>query len=81
MAGVSRISYKTFLIYSVLASVIWGCGLPLAGFLLGKSIPDLEKYILLIIGAIILVSFIPIAYEYLKHRQESAAGSSPKTEK
>jgi membrane-associated protein len=77
MAGVSRISYKTFLVYSVLASVIWGCGLPLAGFLLGKSIPNLEKYILFVIGGVILVSFIPVALEYLKHRKESAI--APKT--
>jgi membrane-associated protein len=76
MAGVSRISYKTFLIYSLLASVIWGCGLPLAGFLLGKSIPDLEKYILFIIAGVILVSFIPVIREFLKHRQEKKAGLS-----
>jgi membrane-associated protein len=81
MAGVSRISYKTFLIYSVLASVIWGCGLPLTGFLLGKSIPDLEKFILFIIGAVVLVSFIPVAREYLKHRQESVASSRVETKK
>ncbi len=80
MAGVSRISYKTFLIYSVAASVIWGCGLPLAGFLLGKSIPNLEKYILFVIGAVILVSFIPVVLEYLKHRQEKAtAKTTPST--
>ena len=79
MAGVSRISYPTFMVYSVLASVIWGCGLPLAGFLLGKSIPDLEKYILFVIGAVIIVSFIPVFIEFWKHRQESKAStqSSP----
>jgi membrane-associated protein len=53
--------------------VVWGCGLPLAGFLLGKSFPNLEKYILFVIGGIILVSFIPVIREYLKHRQESKA--------
>jgi membrane-associated protein len=78
MAGVSRISYKTFVIYSVLASVIWGCGLPLAGFLLGKSIPDLEKYILFVIGGVIVVSFIPVVLEYLKHRQEKATATKTK---
>ena len=80
MAGVSRISYKTFLIYSVLASVIWGCGLPLAGFLLGKFL-DLKKYILFVIGGVIVVSFIPVALEYLKHRQEkaTAAKTTPST--
>jgi membrane-associated protein len=73
MAGVSRIPYPTFIIYSVVAAIIWGCGLPLAGFLLGKSIPGLEKYILFVIGGVIVVSFIPVIREFLKHRQESSA--------
>lgn len=80
MAGVSHVPYKTFMMYSMLASVIWGCGLPLAGFLLGKSIPNLEKYLLFVIVGIITLSFIPVLREYLRHRRDKLAVENNLTE-
>ena len=60
-AGVSRMPYGTFLVFSIIGGLLWGAGVPYLGFALGQAIPDLEKYILFIIGGIIVVSVIPIA--------------------
>ncbi len=71
-AGVSKMNFKTFFVYSVIGGILWGVGLPLAAFYLGKLIPDLDKYILLVIAIVIVISFIPIALELLKSRQKKA---------
>ncbi len=69
-AGVSKMNFKTFFVYSIIGGILWGVGLPLAAFYLGKLIPDLDKYILLVIAIVIVISFIPIALELLKSRQK-----------
>jgi membrane-associated protein len=47
----------------VLGGLAWASGLTLLGYFLGQQIPAAEQYLHWIIGAIILVSFIPV----LKH--------------
>jgi membrane-associated protein len=51
--------------------VLWGGGVTVAGFLLGKVIPKavLDKYILLIIGLVLVASFVPVLLEVLKRRR------------
>ena len=40
----------------------------LLGYFLGRSIPNIEKYIHYVIGVVILLSIIPIIVEFVKHR-------------
>jgi len=70
-AGVSKMSFRKFFIYSVIGGVLWGVGLPLAAFYLGKLIPDLDKYILLVIAVVIIISFIPVFLELHKSRNKT----------
>ncbi|HHO56024.1 MAG TPA: hypothetical protein ENK21_06510 [Trueperaceae bacterium] len=64
-------SFKKFFVYSLLGGVLWGAGLPIAAFYIGKLIPDLDKYILLVIAVVIVISFIPIALELIKSRKNN----------
>jgi membrane-associated protein len=68
IAGVGRMEYKTFLKFNVTGGVLWGAFLPLLGFFLGKTIPNIDHYLLLIIFAIIIVSFIPVVIEVWRGR-------------
>ena len=70
-AGVSKMSFRKFFIYSVIGGVLWGVGLPIAAFYLGKLIPDLDKYILLVIAIVIIISFIPVFLELHKSRNKT----------
>lgn len=73
VAGVGSMDYKTFLSYNIFGGLIWGMGLTLAGYYLGNLIPDVDKYLLPIIGAIVLISVAPPAYHILKepaHRKQ-----------
>lgn len=69
LAGVGSMNYTTFLTYNVIGAVLWAIGVPFIGYFLGSLIPSIDKYLLPIIGGIIIVSVLPIVYEWYKARQ------------
>jgi membrane-associated protein len=69
VAGASEMDMSVFLLFSSLGALLWAIGLPLAGFYLGKAIPDFEKIILPAIVVIVLISLLPAVYEILKHEE------------
>lgn len=66
VAGIGEMSYPKFLFYSAFGGVLWAIGLPVLGFFLGRSIPDIDRYLILIIALIILASISPGIYHVLK---------------
>ncbi len=68
MAGVGNMSYRQFLSFNLIGGLLWSLTVPLLGYLLGGLIPNLDHYILLIIGVVIILSFIPVALELRKAR-------------
>jgi membrane-associated protein len=63
LAGIGDMPYKTFVTYNLMGGVLWGCGVTLAGYLLGNSIPNIDHYLTYIVIVIVALSLIPI----LKH--------------
>lgn len=73
VAGIGSMDYKTFISYNVIGGFIWSIGLTMAGYFLGKTIPNVDKYLLPIIALIIFFSVAPSAYHILKeenHRKQ-----------
>jgi membrane-associated protein len=55
LAGISRMDYRVFLIYSASGAAVWGGGLPWLGYLLAGRIPhELIDYIILPVVAVIV---------------------------
>ncbi len=75
VAGVSRMEYRTFVTYNIVGGVVWGAGVTVAGYYLGKSIPDVDKYLLPIIVGIVAVSLIPVVLEARKQRRATPSGA------
>ena len=73
VAGVSEMPWRTFALYNVIGGLVWGAGVPIAGYLLGETIPDIDKYLLPIIFLIILLSVIPVLLEYRKAKRAKGA--------
>lgn len=67
MAGVGRMRYPKFLVFSVIGAVLWGIGVPFAGYYLGSVIPGIDRYIVPIVLAIILVSVAPGAWHFFRN--------------
>ncbi len=63
VAGVGRMAYSKFLFYNVIGGIGWVMSMTLAGYFLGRSIPNIEKQIHWIILIVIFLSFIPVMKE------------------
>jgi membrane-associated protein len=72
VAGVGKMDYKTFLSYNLIGGLIWGVGLTVAGYFLGRLIPDVDTYLLPIIATIVLLSVLPPAIHLLKDEKVRA---------
>ncbi|MFJ4439508.1 VTT domain-containing protein [Streptomyces sp. NPDC088923] len=75
IAGVSGMAYRSFLTFNVIGGVLWGAGVTLLGSWLGK-IDFVKENIEFILVAIVLVSVVPIAIEYLRARGKNGKDSS-----
>lgn len=69
VAGVGKMEYKKFLVYNVAGGISWVASMTLAGYFLGRSIPNIEKQIHWIILIVIVLSFIPIIREWIISRR------------
>jgi membrane-associated protein len=62
VAGVSDMDRRKFVLYTLIGAVLWGAGLPLAGFVLGEAAGEqLDDWLLPIIVVIVLLSILPPA--------------------
>jgi membrane-associated protein len=68
IAGVGRMHYPTFMVYNVLGGLLWGVGLTMLGYVLGEAF-NVDRYLLPIIGGVILVSLLPVLREALRARK------------
>ena len=69
VAGVTRMQRRRFLVWSFVGAVFWVVSITLLGYSLGTRIPWLRDNIDLAILALLALSVIPVAYEWLKHRR------------
>ncbi|OGZ08747.1 MAG: hypothetical protein A3D65_04045 [Candidatus Lloydbacteria bacterium RIFCSPHIGHO2_02_FULL_50_13] len=60
LAGVGQMRYGKFLAYNVVGGLLWAGLLPALGYFLGAAVPGADRYISLIIIAIIILSILPI---------------------
>lgn len=76
VAGVSGMGYRRFVGYNVVGGVLWGTGVTVLGYLLGR-IPFVRDHIELILVGIVLVSVVPIAYKALTRGRAVRRGHDP----
>lgn len=62
IAGMTDMHYRTFLIYNLIGAVAWAIGVTLLGYFLGGLIPNIDKYLIPIVGLIVILSLIPTVY-------------------
>ena len=75
IAGVGKMDFRKYLIFSFIGAVLWAGLVTLAGYFLG-NVEFVKKNIEIILILVIFISILPIILEYVKHRRERAAGSS-----
>jgi membrane-associated protein len=71
VAGVGRMSYLKFLSYNLVGGIGWVAAMTLTGYSLGRSVPNIDKHLHLLVAAVILISFLPILFEWRKARKDT----------
>ncbi|MBA2749093.1 MAG: VTT domain-containing protein [Tatlockia sp.] len=73
VAGMGSMKYRTFMVYNLIGGFVWTVGMTLLGYFLGKVIPaeQIDKYLLPIILAIIIISVIPSIFHLIQERRST----------
>ncbi len=69
LAGVGAMSYRRFLLYNIAGGLLWVFSLTLAGYFFGALEFVKNNFSTVILG-IIIVSLLPGAIEFLRHRKK-----------
>ena len=69
IAGVARMDFRRFMLFTAIGGFIWAVGVTLAGYFLG-TIPFVKNNIELILILVVVISVVPIVIEYVKHRRQ-----------
>ncbi|WP_053352536.1 DedA family protein [Leucobacter musarum] len=82
-AGVGNMRYRQFVAYNAIGALLWGVGVTLIGYFLGR-IPFVQQYSEIFIIVLVLIPGIPILIEAIRafshwraKRRVSAANSDP----
>ncbi|MER0477789.1 DedA family protein [Streptomyces sp. Edi2] len=80
LVGVVRVPARTFAVWQVTGGLVWTAGLVLGGYALGSSVPDVDRYLLPLVGLIVTMSLLPLALEALRARRRMHTVTEPPRE-
>jgi membrane-associated protein len=75
VAGIGRMSYRRFAVYNVTGGVAWVLIFLLAGYFFG-NLPVVQEQFHYVVVAIIAISLVPVAIEWLRARRERAGAAT-----
>ena len=79
LAGTVGVSARTFTVWQVVGGLVWTVGLVTAGRVAGATIPDIDRYLLPAVVAVVMLSLVPVLLE-VRHARVTApraAGTDP----
>ena len=77
VAGAAAMRYRTFVAFNVVGGVLWACGVLLAGYALGRTVPNIDRYLLPVIAVVVALSLLPVAREAWRARRRQAPRERP----
>jgi membrane-associated protein len=69
VAGLGKMAYRRFAVYNVSGAVVWVVGFVVLGFLFGR-LPVVKRNFQLVVLGIIILSVMPIAFEWYRAWRE-----------
>ena len=79
VAGVAKMPYRTFVTYNIVGALLWGVGVTMLGYFLGQF-EFIKANIEIVLIVIVVVSFIPIFIEFMRHRSNNKKQQSDSPE-
>ncbi|MBI4371388.1 MAG: VTT domain-containing protein [Elusimicrobia bacterium] len=72
VAGVARMDYATFVFYNVAGGLLWVLSTVLGGYFLAALVPNIERRIHEVIVVVVILSLLPGAWEWRRHRRAAS---------
>jgi len=69
-AGIGKMEYHRFFKSNAAGGLLWGISLPVLGYTVGKTVPNIDKYLLPAVAVIIVLSALPVIFSYLKAKKK-----------
>ena len=66
IAGCTAMRYRTFFTWNVVGGVLWGIGVPAAGYLLGEAAEGFDKYAVAAAGFMAVLSIVVAVVHYVR---------------
>ena len=73
VAGAAEMPYGRYFAYDVAGGLLWGDGMVLGGYTLGRQIPNISENIHYVIAAVIFLSLLPPIIGMMRARSSSLA--------
>ncbi len=70
VAGIGAMTYSHFIIYNVVGGIAWVTAFTLLGYFFG-NVPFVQKNFEFVVIAIVLISVLPMIYEYIAEKSRS----------
>jgi membrane-associated protein len=68
VAGAAQMPYGRYFAYDVVGGILWGSGMVLGGYFLGRQIPNISENIHYVIAVVIVLSLLPPLVGVLRAR-------------
>ncbi len=66
VAGVAHMNYKQFVVFDAIGIFAWAVSITMIGYFFGSKIPNIDEYIMLAVGAVVVIALGPTIYHLIK---------------
>jgi len=73
VAGAAAMDYRTYLTFDIVGGVLWVFSMVLGGYFLGRSVPNVNQNLHIVIAVVVFLSLIPAGLEVLRQRRAERA--------
>src|SRR6266849_2887870 len=68
VAGAARMTYRRYLPFDILGGILWVFSMVLGGYFLGRSVPNINRHLHVVIAVVVFLSLLPAIIEVLRSR-------------
>ena len=77
VAGVAEMSYGRFMSYNIFGGILWIWSMLLTGYYLGQLVPGIDRYLELVILAVVFLSILPGIIAWWRERRRGPVPEAP----
>jgi membrane-associated protein len=81
VAGAAQMPYGRYVGFDIVGGIVWVTATILGGYTLGRSVPNIGKYIHYVIAVVVVLSLLPAAIGLMKSRKRTSRSAATPAEK